>query len=34
MEVCCIMFGIRPVMDKDPNQMGAKIKNYFSAACG
>ena len=31
MEACCIMFHIRPVMEKDPDNPGKKFKNWFAA---
>ena len=32
MEACCIMFGVKPEMEKDPANPGKKIMNYFKAA--
>ena len=32
MEVACLMFDVRPVIEKDPVNMGQKVKNYWAAA--
>eukprot|EP00939_MAST-03C_sp_MAST-3C-sp1_P000013 g13.t1 len=32
MEVCCVIFLVKPIMEKDPNKLGGKIKNYFAAS--
>jgi dynein heavy chain, axonemal len=32
MEVSCLMFGVKPVMEKDPDNLGKKIKNYWTAS--
>eukprot|EP00924_Labyrinthula_sp_SR-Ha-C_P001265 maker-scaffold_7-snap-gene-19.73-mRNA-1 protein AED:0.01 eAED:0.01 QI:0/0/0/1/1/1/2/0/4142 len=31
-EAACIMFNIKPIMVKDPNKLGAKLKDYWAAA--
>ena len=33
MEVACVIFGVKPVLEKDPNSTrGKKIKNYWPSA--
>ena len=32
MEVSCLMFGIKPNLENDPDNLGKKIKNYWTAA--
>jgi len=32
MEVCCIMFSVKPVMKNDPNTPGKKIQDYWEAS--
>eukprot|EP00938_MAST-03A_sp_MAST-3A-sp1_P003218 g3218.t1 len=32
MEVCCLLFKVKPILEKDPNNLGGKIKNYFAAS--
>ena len=32
MEACCIMFSVKPEMEKDPANPGKKIMNYFKSA--
>ena len=32
MEAACIMFGIKPVLKNDPDQVGKKIKDYWESA--
>lgn len=32
MEATCIMFGVKPLLVADPDTMGKKIQDYFTAA--
>merc|ERR1719181_2365003 len=32
MEVACLMFDVKPNYEMDPNNLGKKVKNYWSAA--
>lgn len=32
MEACCIMFSVKPDIEKDPGNPGKKVTNYFKAA--
>jgi dynein heavy chain len=32
MEVACLMFDVKPIIEKDPDNMNGKIKNYWASA--